>query len=199
MNKPSRRGPQRTCTACRKILDQSLLVRYVLSPHGEILVDYGRKLPGRGVYTCCDTDCLEKAVRSRQFERVFKGRVSITDAKGLQQSLVEQIQQRVANLLGMARKSGDIVSGSRLVLAELGRVPGLSLVLLSEDLSPTIAAKIRYAAEARGISCYVLFDKERMGQLLGKGERSVVALRCGLLAETISHEILRYKRIAGEA
>lgn len=199
MIKPSQRGPQRTCAACRKILDQSLLVRYVLSPQGEILVDYGRKLPGRGMYTCCDTDCLEKVVRRKQFERVFKGRESAPNYESLRQSLTDQLRQRVANLLGMARKSGEVVSGSRLVLAELGRLPGLCLVLLSEDLSPAIAAKVNAAAEVRGVPCHVLFDKERMGQLLGKGERSVVALRCGLLAETISHEILRYKRIAGEA
>jgi ribosomal protein L7Ae-like RNA K-turn-binding protein len=91
------------------------------------------------------------------------------------------------------------MSGSRLVMTELVRDSGFSLVLLSEDLSPSIASKVKSIAEIRGVPCYVIFDKGYMGQLMGKGERSVVALRSGPLAETINDEILRYKQIAGEA
>lgn len=199
MSKASRPGPQRSCIACRKVLDQSLLVRYVLSPQGEVLVDYGRKLPGRGGYTCCEVSCLETAVKRKQFERVFTGRCEPPNYEVLKESLVNQVRQRVANLVGMARKSGIVRSGSRLVMTELGRDSDLSLVLLSEDLSPTIAAKVASIAESHGVPCHVIFDKGYMGQLMGKGERSVVALRSGPLAETINNEILRYKQIVGEA
>lgn len=199
MNNENHQGPQRSCIGCRKVLDQSLLVRYVLSPQGEVLVDYGRKLPGRGCYTCFDSACMELAVKRRQFERAFKGLCAPPVFEVLHQSLADQLKQRVANLLGMARKSKIVLSGSRIVTAELGRGSGLYLVLLSEDLSPTIAAKVASMAESRGVPCYVIFNKGYMGQLMGKGERSVVALRSGPLAETINHEILRYKQIAGEA
>lgn len=199
MSKDSRQGPQRSCIACRKVLDQSLLVRYVLSPQGEVLVDYGRKLPGRGGYTCFDVSCLETAVKRKQFERIFTGRCEQSSFQELKESLVNQVRQRIANLVGMARKSKVVMSGSSLVMSELRRDSDLSLVLLSEDLSPTIASKVKLIAESRGVPCHVIFDKGYMGQLMGKGERSVVALRSGPLAETINNEILRYKQIAGEA
>ncbi|APG26914.1 hypothetical protein A7E78_03110 [Syntrophotalea acetylenivorans] len=191
--------PQRSCIACRKVLDQSILVRYVLSPQGEVLVDYGQKLPGRGGYTCCDITCLETAVKRSQFKRIFTGLSVAPTCQGLKEDLVRQVRQRIANLVGMARKSGVVVSGSRLVMTELGRDSGLSLVLLSEDLSATIASKVKSIAESRGVPCYVIFDKGYLGQLMGKGERSVVALSSSPLAETINDEILRYKQIAGEA
>lgn len=199
MRKTSSQGPQRSCIACRKVLDQSVLVRYVLSPQGEVLVDYGRKLPGRGGYTCCHISCLETAVKRKQFERIFTGRCVPPAFRDLKEALAGQIRQRVANLVGMARKSGVVMSGSRLVMTELGRDSELSLVLLSEDLSPAIASKVKSIAENRGVPCQVIFDKGYLGQLMGKGERSVVALRSGSLAETINDEILRYKQIAGEA
>ena len=199
MSKANRQAPQRSCIACRKVLDQSLLVRYVLSPQGEVLVDYGRKLPGRGGYTCCDIGCLTNAVKRKQFERIFKGRCSPPTFDVLKDALVNQIRQRIANLLGMARKSGAVVSGSRMVMMELGRDSEISLVLLSEDLSPGIGSKVASLADSRGVPCHVMFDKGFIGQLMGKGERSVVALRSGSLAETINNEILRYKQIAGEA
>lgn len=199
MSKESRQGPQRSCIACRKVLDQSTLVRYVLSPQGEVLVDYGRKLPGRGGYTCCDLSCLETAVKRSQFKRIFTGLSVSPSCEGLKEALIGQIRQRIANLVGMARKSGIVVTGSRLVMAELGRNSGLSLVLLSEDLSATIADKVKSIAGSRGVPCHVIFDKGYLGQLMGKGERSVVALSSSPLAETINDEILRYKQIAGEA
>ncbi|MEZ4485380.1 MAG: DUF448 domain-containing protein [Syntrophotaleaceae bacterium] len=199
MNNAERQGPQRSCVACRKVLDQSILVRYVLSPQGEVLIDYGKKLPGRGSYTCCNLACLETAVKRKQFERAFKGRCTAPTIDGLRTSLTRQIRQRIANLVGMARKSGAVVSGSRMVMTELGRDAEFTLVLLSEDLSSTIADKVSSIAENRGVPCHVMFDKGFLGQLMGKGERSVVAFRSGPLAETINHEILRYKQIAGEA
>ena len=36
-------------------------------------------------------------------------------------------------------------------------------------------------------------------QILGKGERSVVAVRSGLLAETVKTELARYENIVGES
>lgn len=199
MSNAKRQGPQRSCVACRKVLDQSILVRYVLSPQGEVLVDYGRKLPGRGSYTCCDLACLETAVKRKQFERVFKGRCIAPTVDGLKEALVSQIRQRIANLIGMARKSGAVVSGSRMVMTVLGRDADLAVVLLSEDLSSAIAGKVVSIAENHEVPCHVMFDKGFLGQIMGKGERSVVALRSGSLAETINNEILRYKQIAGEA
>jgi predicted RNA-binding protein YlxR (DUF448 family) len=192
-------GPQRTCIGCRKVLDQAMLVRYVLSPHGQVLVDYGRKLPGRGVYTCIDKNCVEEAVKRRQFDRAFKGRNEKPSKELLLGSLAEQIKKRVLNLLGMARKSAVAISGSRAVSAELAgqKVPGL--VLLGEDLSPAIAVKISGAAKARKVPHFTLFDKDVLGQVLGKGQRSVVAVLECPLADSIKSEIFRYMHIAGEA
>jgi predicted RNA-binding protein YlxR (DUF448 family) len=194
----SGRSPQRSCIGCRKVLDQAMLVRYVLSPQGEIVVDYGRKLPGRGVYTCIERSCIEGAVKRRQFDRAFKGRNQTTGSATLLAALEEQIEKRVLNLLGMARKAGVVLSGSRAVEAELIRSGSGGLVLLGRDLSPTIAAKVSGLATARGVAQFTLFDKQILGRVLGKGQRSVVAVADGPLADTIKNEISRYMHIAGE-
>jgi predicted RNA-binding protein YlxR (DUF448 family) len=195
----SGRKPQRTCIGCRKILDQGMLVRYVLSPQGQVVVDYNRKLPGRGVYTCIDKQCLEAAVKRRQFDRAFKGPIERPCREILLRSLGEQIEKRVLNLLGMARKSAVAVSGSRAVSAVLTAQKAPGLVLLAKDLSPAIAAKISGLAEARQVAHFTFFEKEMLGQMLGKSQRSVVAVADCPLADTIKSEIFRYKHIAGEA
>lgn len=198
MRTSSGRSPQRSCIGCRKVLDQAMLVRYVLSPQGEIIVDYGRKLPGRGVYTCFERACIEGAAKRRQFDRAFKGRSQTPQCATLLAALNEQIERRILNLLGMARKAGVVVSGSRAVEAELARAGSVGLVILGRDLSPTIAAKVSSLAIGRGVALFTLFDKLTLGRVLGKGQRSVAAIADGPLADTIKNEISRYMHIAGE-
>jgi len=190
---------QRSCLGCRKVQDQDILVRYVLSPQGELLVDYRKKLPGRGAYTCFDPQCVSAAIKRRQFERALKWTGEALDAPSLLASLESQVRERILNLLGMARKSSNVVSGSTLVLSSLGKSERIALVLLAEDISPGIGQKILDKAGVFDIPCYSISDKDELGHLVGKGERSVIALMAGSLAKSLEVELLRYKYIVGES
>ena len=191
--------PQRTCLGCRQSVDQDQLVRYVLSPGGEVLVDYGSKLPGRGAYTHLNTECIRAAAKRQQFERAFRGIGGKVNAEALIDMLIQQIRGRIVSLLGMARKSGQIVSGSNQVLETLGDPGRVALVLLAEDVSEGIAAKVSAKAAAAGVVCRRLLDKGQIGQLTGKGERSVVAFVRGRLGEAVGIELVRYTEIVGES
>ncbi len=190
--------PQRTCLGCREVVLQGELVRYVLSPGGDVLVDYRQRLPGRGAYTHIDPECVRAAVKRQQFDRTFKGKNNKTEGKKLLDELAGEIRDRVIGLLGMARKSGQAISGSSIVLDSLDPAE-TALVLVAEDVSAGIGNKVQAKAERAGVPCERIFDKGLLGQVLGKGERSVVALRKGALAESMKKEIFRYKQIAGES
>lgn len=165
-----------------------------------MLVDYRGKLPGRGAYTCVDSDCITSALRRGGFERSFKGvAVKAPSAERLVDDLVAQSRQRIVSLLGMARKAGIAVSGSSLVIKMLGGSESPLLVVVAEDISDAIGAKIAAKAEATGTDCFRVLDKGSIGRVLGKGERSAVAFEKSSLAETIKSEILRYKQIVGES
>ncbi len=190
--------PQRTCLGCRQSYDQQGLVRFVLSPAAEVLVDYRSRLPGRGAYTCLNLDCLEQAVKRRQFQRTFKSQGLQVSFEQLKQALLSSIEQKIVNLLGMARKSGVVVSGSNMILDALTGSEALAVVILAHDVSEGIGGKVARSAAARGIPDFQLLDKEALGRMLGKEERSVVALKVGPLAESVKTEMSRYKKIAGE-
>ncbi len=194
----NRHTPKRTCLGCRQAMDQHELVRYVLSPDGELLVDYRGRLPGRGAYTCLSRECLRLAVQRRQFQRTFRRDSLSVDPEWLNAALLAAIEAKIVSLLGMAKKSGVVLSGGKLVLDAMA-VPGqVAVVMLAEDVSAGIAEKIIYSATYRVIPCWRLLDKERLGRMLGKEERSVVALKAGALAESVKTEMLRYKQMAGE-
>ncbi len=197
MSKRSRE-PQRTCVGCRESLPQSSLLRYVISPEQQILVDYRQKLPGRGVYTCCELDCVLKAVDRKQLQRGLKAEQLQLESGQIVDVINATLLQRIENLLGMARKSGQAISGSQAVLNGIKGNERFSFVLISDDVSTGIAQKIFSTAESQRVEVFQMFSKGRIGEILGKGERSVAALHAGKLAKAIKLEVQRYKRMSRE-
>lgn len=191
-------GAERTCLGCRAILKREELVRYVLTPAGEVTVDYRKRLPGRGAYTCISRACLAAAVQKRQFNRAFRKEGVQVEVANLAAELSDQIADRVFNLLGMARKSGQVISGGSLVFDALHSRGQPALVILAEDISTGIGDKISRRATACAVPLWHRYDKELLGRLLGKEERSVVAVQAGPLAEAIKTELFRLEQIAGE-
>ena len=192
------KGPQRSCIACRKSNSQDQLVRYFVAPDGELMLDYRHRLPGRGAYTCIDINCVKKAVESKQFQRSFRGKCNDVEIDVLLKNLEQSLEQKIVNLLGMGRKSGQVVSGSNAVMAGLRQGTELSLVIITKDISTTIAEKITALANRQKINCSQLLNKDLLGQILGKGERSVVAVQNGTLADAICIELQRYMQLVRE-
>lgn len=183
---------------CRNTHPQSELLRYVLSPDGEILPDYRGKLPGRGAYTCLNPDCIRKALRQNRFARAFRKPVQQRDAEELLLQVGSQIRLKMFSLLGMARKSGVALTGSGSVGSMLSSSEPPAFILLADDISEGIASKIIHSAEKIKVPVYSFVDKGTMGHLLGKGERSVVALKKSGIADAFIKELLKYKEYVGE-
>lgn len=198
MTSAEERGPQRTCLGCRNVFDRNDLLRFVLAPQGLLLVDYRGRLPGRGAYTCLNRDCIAEAVRRRQFARTFKQEISPVAVDSIASELRRQIQERICGLIGMARKSHQLLSGSSLVLDRLSASASLAFIIIASDVSDGIGEKVTGRALYHSVPLYRMFEKEFLGRLLGTGQRSVLALLPGSLAAAIRVELERYQRIAGE-
>lgn len=67
--------PQRMCIGCQVMKPKKELLRVVKNSEGNIKVDLTGKAPGRGAYICKSLSCLEKAVKSRRFERNFETKI----------------------------------------------------------------------------------------------------------------------------
>jgi len=192
------RGPQRTCIACRQAKDKQQLIRYVVAPDGAIVVDYLQRLPGRGAYTCAETPCIHDAVKKNSFQRSFKGQCGQVDSGQLIGQVTQAVEKKIKSLIGMARKSRQFVSGSNAVAEALRKNPSLALVVVAIDISSAIERKITTLALRNHIDTVRIFDKQTMGQLLGKEERSVIAIQAGLLAESLLKELHLHRELVRE-
>lgn len=64
-----RKIPLRICVGCREKRPKKELMRLVRTPEGEIRLDPGGKMSGRGAYICKDTSCLTKALKGKRLEK----------------------------------------------------------------------------------------------------------------------------------
>lgn len=61
--------PQRQCMGCRERKAKRELIRVVRTPGGNVTLDFGGKMNGRGAYLCPNPECLKKAIRSKALDR----------------------------------------------------------------------------------------------------------------------------------
>ena len=71
--------PVRTCAGCGRRAPQAELVRFV-AVDGTLTP--GWLLRGRGVYTCMQLACFERAVERRAFARLLRQEVHVEPALG---------------------------------------------------------------------------------------------------------------------
>lgn len=67
--------PERMCTACREMKEKRQLLRVVRTPAGELALDKGGKMAGRGAYLCRDAACLQKARKAHSLDRALKVKI----------------------------------------------------------------------------------------------------------------------------
>jgi len=71
-----KRIPQRTCVACGAKKDQSLLIRVVQGPGGDLSVGATGRVQGRGAYICPSRQCWEKGLRGTRLEHALRAKLT---------------------------------------------------------------------------------------------------------------------------
>ncbi|MBW6512688.1 MAG: DUF448 domain-containing protein [Desulfuromonadaceae bacterium] len=183
--------PQRMCLACRTSADKQTMLRYVLSPTRELVVDYRQKLPGRGAYTCCTAKCVAQAASRKGFQRAFRDAILTVDSVELQATIGRIIEQRLINLLGMARKAGRLLIGANQVDDALRHGKRLGLLIITVDASAATEKKL--VARADKIAVLRLMEKVALGALCGKSQTSAVGLKSDDLTASILSEVTRFR------
>jgi len=82
--------PIRTCTGCHTTSERAALVRVVLDPAGRVVVDHGKRLPGRGAWLHAQRACVESVVKGSGFSKSFRRKTRPLDVEQLWQALNEE-------------------------------------------------------------------------------------------------------------
>ena len=69
---------ERKCIVTGEVKEKDDLLRFTLTPDGEVIPDLKKKLPGKGVYVSNSRDALQTAASKNSFTKAFKRKVKVS-------------------------------------------------------------------------------------------------------------------------
>jgi hypothetical protein len=193
-NDGQRQGRERRCVASGETAPEAELVRFALSPDGQVVVDVAAKLPGRGVWVRADRASVERAVSKGGFARGFKTQVRAPE--GLANAVEAALSRRALDLVGLARRAGALAVGATQVEGAIRAAP-LKLLIEASDGAEEGRGKLMalhvglWARPPRAIGC---FNSAELGVALGR-ERVIHA--CVLQERLAASLAVDISRLAG--
>ncbi|MBY6066368.1 RNA-binding protein [Leisingera aquaemixtae] len=176
---------ERKCIATGESQPKQGLIRFVMGPEGRVVPDVMGKLPGRGVYVTSSREALGTAVKKKLFARGFKAQVQVPEE--LVQDVERQVARRVIELISLARKSGDAVSGFERVKDWLAKEEARVLIQAS-DGSGRGKSKLSTPYKGKFIGC---LTADELGMAFGRQTAIHAALASGGLSKRVVDEAQR--------
>jgi predicted RNA-binding protein YlxR (DUF448 family) len=199
--KAGARRPERRCIATMQSLPQAGLIRFVLSPDGVVTPDLAARLPGRGAWLTATREALDLAAKRGAFARAFKAQAK--PALDLADTVENLLARRAIDMLGMAKRSGDLTLGFEQVREALRDARPACLIAASEaseDQRNKVLALARglYGPEpGKPAENHVLppvaacFTGDEMGMALGRERVIHACLKQGRIAHAWMGELAR--------
>jgi len=183
-------GPLRRCIVTREVQPKERMLRFVLGPSREIVPDIAGKLPGRGMWLSARGDVLETALSRGAFMRAARGQVTLPS--DLRARIEDGLRGRVRDLLGLARRAGQAVSGWQAgrEWLQAGRA---GLLVQAKDGS--VAERARFGG--RDLPAVAPLTAAELGVVFGRDHAVHVVVAPGRLADAIRIEAERLAGFAG--
>lgn len=195
-----RHEPERTCIVTRTAQPAAGLIRFVLSPGGEVVFDLKHKLPGRGVWVTASSDLVREAVKRRLFARAFKAEVKVSEtlAEDIEKTLREDLRQS----LSLANKAGAVITGFQKVESAIAEKPLAALIHAAEaaeDGRRKIANQLRkrLGDAISGFPVVQELSNDELDLALGRSHVIHAALVAGAGSDGFLNRWHRYRTYCG--
>jgi len=200
-----RSATMRMCAVSREVRSIEELIRFVVSPSGEVVPDLKRKLPGRGLWVSASRQAVAEAVRRNHFSKGFKR--DVRAAPALATDTENLLVRSAIDALAMAAKAGQVVSGFSKVEGALAQrqaqSPVQALIHASDGAADGIRKLDAAARQNAGINDESLefpvvtaLTSEQLDLALGRSNVIHAALLAGPASKTFlsrSQILVRYR------
>jgi predicted RNA-binding protein YlxR (DUF448 family) len=191
----------RMCAVTRQVRPIDDLIRFVVTPTGEVIPDLKRKLPGRGLWVSASRQAVAEAVRRNQFSKGFKRDLRVTpalagDTEGL-------LVRSVIDALAMAAKARQVVSGFSKVEGALEQGQAKALIHASDGaadgirkLDAIVRQKAGNHGESHEFPVVTVLTSEQLDLALGRSNVIHAAVLAGPASKTFlsrSQLLVRYR------
>jgi predicted RNA-binding protein YlxR (DUF448 family) len=197
----NRSATMRTCAVTRRVAPIDELIRFVISPAGEVVPDVKRKLPGRGLWISASRRLVAEALKRNHFSRGFRREVKVAPA--LPQDTEDLLLRGVIEALAIAAKAGEVVSGFAKVEAALRQHQVMALIHAADGAADGIRKLDAIARqntanteESRKFATIAVLTSEQLDLALGRSNVIHAALLAGSAGKTFlsrSQLLVRYR------
>ncbi len=187
------RGPIRRCVVSGERQPKEAMIRLVLGPGRTVVPDIAERLPGRGLWLCARGAVLEDRGLARALARAAKGPVSVPE--GLRGVVEALLAQRIADLIGLARRAGQAVAGF-VVAREWVSRGRAGLVIEASDGAEDGRRKLLAGAS---VPVVTPLTAQQLGAVFGRDHAVHVAVAAGRLADAIARDAARLAGVRGSA
>lgn len=182
-------GPHRRCIATGTVGPTLSMIRFVVGPGQQLVPDIEGRLPGRGMWLSARRDVVNSAVTKSVFAKVARQKLVVpSDLADLLEKLV---RRRCLDLLGLARRAGQGLSGYDKVRAELKAGRG-AVLLAAHDGARDGTGKI--SALAPRLPVVTVFSAAELGQAFGRDHTVHGLILPGKLAQRL---LVEAEKLAG--
>jgi predicted RNA-binding protein YlxR (DUF448 family) len=200
---PRKEEIDRLCALTREHKPTADLIRFVVSPDGELLPDTDARAEGRGVWISLGEKLVAEAVRKKTFERSLKTKLAMPEDLGGLTRL--RLTERYINALQMAKKAGQLLTGAQRVrdAIQAGEVAALITATdAAADGRQKLLSAVRgheKAASEAGLEAALtphleLLDSAQLGLALGLENVIHAALVNGAASQSALQKGLRLAR-----
>ncbi len=189
----------RECALTREAKPVSELLRFALSPQGELVPDIDAKAPGRGVWITDSEAAIMQGLKKNVFARSLKQKIAVSS--DLAQITRSRLEQRLKGALGLARKAGQLQTGATRVKSSIASGNVLALLTACDAASDgrrKMLATLRSQALEAGLettACHFdILTSEQLGLALGQENVIHVALTHGAAAKSALQRVKKLAR-----
>ena len=183
---PAGATPLRRCIASGVRCPKERMLRFVVGPDGGLVTDVAGTLPGRGIWLSANRDMLNKACDKNLFAKAARARITVP--AGLAAEVERLLARRCLDLVGLARRAGQLTAGFEKVRDRL-RSGDQGVLLTAADGAPNGRAKIK--ALGRHLALLDVLGAAELGAAIGRVDAVHLMVAPGPIADKLVAEAAR--------
>lgn len=178
---------ERKCIVCGKVMEKDSLLRFVVTPDNQVVPDFKKKLPGKGIWVRNSKQALETAVAKNLFSKAAKKQVK---ADGLVEMVENILHKKGLDAVSLARKAGALVTGMEKV-SEAVKKEKVAFILEAKDAGADGHERIMRLA--KNLKVFRTYDIEELDKALDKVNTVHAAFLKSGMANAVYNEFSRFE------
>ena len=180
-NKKKEDQPLRRCIVSSEELPKDKMIRFVVGPDHQVVADIEARLPGRGFWLSARRDVINTACDKNRFAKAARAKIKVPS--DLADRVEGLLARRCLDLIGLARRAGQAVSGFEKVETWLKSGKPAGVLLAAVDGAEDGRAKVRSWAGKSPV--IVALTGDELGQAFARERAVHVILAPGQLSNKL--------------